>query len=92
MAIVHTTPDEMIKLQQSRIDALAAEVLRLRSYNHTLAALNLKLSTTDLTAAEMAQTLIAGCPQWVEVTAHLIYARIMLEVPRRERDDFVIAN
>ena len=54
MAIVHTTPDEMIKLQQSRIDALAAEVLRLRSYNHTLAALNLKLSTTDLTAAEMA--------------------------------------
>lgn len=92
MTITHTTHAEYIAAQQSRIDALAAEVVRLRSDNHTLAALNLKLSTTDITAAEMAQTLIAGCPQWVEVTAHLFYARIMLEVPRRERGDFVITN
>ena len=92
MTINHTAPDEMIKLQQARIDALAAEVVQLRGNNATLVALNLKLPTTDLTPAEIAQSMIAGCPGWVEVTAHLFAARIMLEAPRRERDDFMVTN
>lgn len=74
MTIAHTTPEEVIKMQQATID-------QLRATNATLTALNLKLQTTDLTPAEIAQTLIAGCPGWIEVTGHLFFARIMLEAP-----------
>lgn len=88
MTINHTTPEEVIKAQQATID-------QLRATNATLTALNLKLQTTDLTPAEIAQTLIAGCPGWVEVAAHLFAARIMLESPRGNGagyDDFMIMN
>lgn len=74
MTITHTAPEEVIKAQQVTID-------QLRAANARLTVLALKSPTTDLTPYEIAQALIAGCPQWVEVTGHLFFARIMLDAP-----------
>ncbi len=72
MTIQHLTAAEYIISQSNRIEQLVAEAQELRRHNATLTAINLKLPTTDLSAADIAESLRQGCPQWREVAAILV--------------------
>lgn len=71
MTIQHYTAAEYIISQSNRIEQLAAETQALRQRNATLTAINIKLQSTDLSAADIAESLRLGCPQWREVAAIL---------------------
>jgi DNA-binding response OmpR family regulator len=72
MTIQHYTAAEYIISQSNRIEQLAAEAQALRQRNATLTAINIKLQSTDLSAADIAESLRLGCPQWREVAAILV--------------------
>lgn len=72
MTINHLTASEHIAEQSDRIQHLTAEIRQLRQQNATMVALLLKLPTTDLTPTDLAQSLVAGCPQWRQVAAELV--------------------
>jgi cell division protein FtsB len=63
MTIQHFTAAEYIASQSNRIEQLAAEVQALRQRNATLAAINIKLQSTDLSPSDIAESLQLGCPQ-----------------------------
>jgi DNA-binding response OmpR family regulator len=71
MTIQHYTAAEYIISQSNRIEQLVAETQALRQRNATLTAINIKLQSTDLSAADIAESLRLGCPQWREVAAIL---------------------
>lgn len=71
MTTQHYSAAEWIAAQSDRIEQLAAEIQALRQRNATLTAINLRLRTTDLSAADIAESLRLGCPQWREVAAIL---------------------
>lgn len=72
MTIQHYTAAEYITSQSNRIEQLTAEAQALRQRNATLTAINIKLQSTDLSAADVAESLRLGCPQWREVAAILV--------------------
>ena len=72
MTIQNYSAAEYIAAQSERIDQLTAEVQELRQQNAILTAINLRLSATDLSAADIAESLRQGCPQWREVAAILV--------------------
>ena len=72
MTIQHFSAGEYIKAQAERIEQLSSEIQTLRQQNATLTAINLKLHTTDLTAADLAESLRNGCPDWRAVAAELM--------------------
>lgn len=80
MTIQHLTAAEHIAEQSTYIDALTAENLQLRQRNATLAAINLRLCSTDLTADEVALSLMAGCPQWRQVGVQLLLHAVGTEI------------
>lgn len=57
MTIQHFSAGEYIQAQSERIERLMAEAQELRQQNATLAAINLKLRSTDLSAADIAESL-----------------------------------
>lgn len=73
MTTLHLTATEHIQEQSDRIQRLIAEIHQLRQQNATLTAINLRLRTTDLTPQDIAQSLIAGCPQWRAVGLALVF-------------------
>lgn len=72
MTIQHYSAAEYIAAQSERIERLMAEVQELHQQNATLTAINLKLRTTDLTPADIAESLRNGCPNWRAVAAELM--------------------
>lgn len=72
MNIQHFSAGEYIQAQSERIERLNSEIQELRQQNATLAAINLKLRSTDLTAADIAESLRLGCPDWRAVAAELV--------------------
>ena len=77
MTITHTTPEEVIELQQATIDQLRAD-------NNTLSALAMNLPTTDLTPDEIAQALIVGCPdRYADIAIALIDHLARAKAPKR---------
>lgn len=72
MTIQYFSAGEYIQAQSERIEQLSSEIQALRQQNATLAAINLKLHTTDLTAADLAESLRNGCPDWRAVAAELM--------------------
>ncbi len=67
----HYSAAEYIAAQSQRIEQLSAEIQELRQHNATLTAINLRLRTTDLSPADIAESLRQGCPRWREVAAIL---------------------
>lgn len=59
--------------QNNHIQQLVNEIQKLRQDNATLTAITLRLRATDLTPADIAQSLIAGCPQWRAVALALVF-------------------
>lgn len=86
MTINHLTAAEYIADQSKRIDTLAAEVRQLRQDNATLAALLLKLPATELTPTDLAQSLVAGCPQWRQVAAELVAMMASESLDRKDTE------
>lgn len=72
MNIQHYSAAEHIAAQSERITQLSSEVQELRQRAATLTAINLKLRTTDLTPADLAESLRLGCPDWRAVAAELV--------------------
>lgn len=72
MTIQHFSAGEYIQAQSERIERLSSEILELRQQNATLTAINLKLRSTDLAAADIAESLRSGCPDWRAVAAELM--------------------
>ncbi len=71
MTIQHYSAAEYITAQAQRIEQLTTELQEQRQANATLTAINLRLRSTDLSAADIAQALRLGCPQWRAVAAEL---------------------
>lgn len=72
MTIQHFSAGEYIQAQSERIEQLIAENKQLAEKVLTLTLLNLKLTTSDLTPAELAESLRLGCPDWCAVAAELM--------------------